>query len=264
MATMTRNAPKVKAKKSAPVVSLALAIDHQVYQVEPIPAGEFGTKAFRLEKKSTGAVHDVIRTNAGLVECSCPSYEVTYRNTLGTCKHGSALVAMGLLDAPSAKAVSTPAPIAVAMPAEELATISVGFAAELVEAVGLPVLDAPAEELPAEVDAKPCCDPSEVVPCGTCDAHQATEEPIGWAKAPKIAKPALVAPKPVRIAPLPDGRYTLTEIIEGQAAMLRGQGGPVFGLMAKALDELAATVRATGAQSVAEFEDRLEVLEFGR
>src|SRR5262249_14245525 len=117
--------------KAAPVVSLALAIDHVVYAVEPIPAGECGVKAFRLAKKSAdGAVYDLLQTAEGTVECDCPSYETTFRGTCGQCKHGRALVQMGLsarrrlklAPVPSTADAPTPESIVTAYDAEIEAT----------------------------------------------------------------------------------------------------------------------------------------------
>lgn len=79
---------------------LHLTIGDTVYGVDPIPAGFAGSKAFRLSK-TTGEVYDVVRTDLGLVECSCPQYEFRLRgNSISMCKHGVGLVSMGLLDAP--------------------------------------------------------------------------------------------------------------------------------------------------------------------
>jgi hypothetical protein len=257
MSTSTAPAPAVKAPrkpksaKSAPVVTLCMSIDHTVYGVERIPSGEFGTAAWRLSKKSNaGEVYDVIRDHDGLVQCDCPSYEVTFKGTCDTCKHGKALVALGLLDAPSPTMWIQPedvapvveSPVACCDPATEAVPCaacepSPGFAEELHQAIGLPPVDPPADV-----------------------------EPLGWEKRP--ARSFLVAPKPserpVKLPALPEGQYRLHELVEAQGAILRGQGGPVWDLMAKALTDLAASIRATGAQSVAEYEDRHESMEADR
>jgi hypothetical protein len=80
-----------------PTRVLTIALNR--YAAVPIPPGEDGTAAWRLRKES-GEVYDVIRDRDGLVCCDCPSYEVTFRNTEKMCKHGRALVAAGMLDAP--------------------------------------------------------------------------------------------------------------------------------------------------------------------
>lgn len=83
--------------------TLILTIAGTPYGVEPIGPGEEGTKAYRLSKASAGGeVYDVIRTHHGLIECTCPHYEMRLKgNTCSCCKHGSALVAFGLMDAPA-------------------------------------------------------------------------------------------------------------------------------------------------------------------
>lgn len=99
MLTITAPRPKVKPARRC---GLTLSICGTKYRVRPIPAGEFGTRAYRLSKLAAdGAVYDVIRSHHGLVECDCPDYEARRRGlTTQPCKHGAALVAVGMLDAP--------------------------------------------------------------------------------------------------------------------------------------------------------------------
>lgn len=80
------------------------------YSVERIPAGECGSIAFRLSKHDCdGLCYDVIRTHFGIVECDCPSYEATHRGLgLGTCKHGRALVELGMVPAPGGSEPAAP------------------------------------------------------------------------------------------------------------------------------------------------------------
>jgi hypothetical protein len=97
MATVSKSRPCVKPAFAA---SLAVTINGQAYQASPIEPGGFGTKAFRLAGEQ-GQVYDVIRTHFGLVECDCPHYEMRLKgNCCDCCKHGAALVALGLLEAP--------------------------------------------------------------------------------------------------------------------------------------------------------------------
>jgi hypothetical protein len=80
--------------------TLTLHIAGKPYDVRPIEPGGFGTKAWRLEG-AEGQVYDVIRTHFGIVECDCPSYEFRLKgNCITSCKHGHALITVGLLDAP--------------------------------------------------------------------------------------------------------------------------------------------------------------------
>lgn len=115
MATSTATRLPVNAKSRKPVVAeLTLTVNSTPYVLIPIPPGPDNTAAFRLVKEGNAdSVYDVARTVAGLVVCDCPSYEATYRdNGLATCKHGQALVLVGLLEAPSAVVRPAPAPIA--------------------------------------------------------------------------------------------------------------------------------------------------------
>jgi hypothetical protein len=93
VASLKRNVPVVKP-------SLTLHIAGQPYGVEPIAPGGFGTKAWRLSGPE-GQVYDLIRTYFGIVECDCTSYEFRLKgNCITPCKHGAALIAVGLLEAP--------------------------------------------------------------------------------------------------------------------------------------------------------------------
>src|SRR3954469_9802287 len=101
--SITRNRKPVKF--SCEFVSIVVRINDVRYAVDPIDPGEDGTRAFRLCKASGDhEVYDVIRTHFGTVECSCPSYEATHRGTASTCKHGRALVTLGLMPGPVAPA----------------------------------------------------------------------------------------------------------------------------------------------------------------
>lgn len=79
------------------VVSLSIEINGSVYSVQRNP----GTGSIRLVKQDAdGAVYDVERTASGLVTCNCPSYTKRFEGTVSTCKHGAAMVEVGLLAAP--------------------------------------------------------------------------------------------------------------------------------------------------------------------
>src|SRR4051795_7620368 len=97
MATITSPAPRVNAKSRPLNVSLMLTIRETDYSVTPIAPGPDNIKAYRLEKLSGDReTYDLAHTNDGLVVCDCPSYVATHEGTSSTCKHGSALVLMGL------------------------------------------------------------------------------------------------------------------------------------------------------------------------
>jgi hypothetical protein len=129
------------------------------YDLRPIPPGECGTAAFVLEKHADpDATYSVIRTHAGLVECSCPDYEARHRGIdCGYCKHGRALVELGLLRA------AKPEPIA-------SARLTAPDAPQSVAGAGTP-------EATVETPAA-CCDASEAAPCQSCATPQ---EPAGFA-----------------------------------------------------------------------------------
>jgi hypothetical protein len=100
MATVSESRPRVKPAFAA---SLTLTINAVRYDVTPIPPGGFGTAAWRLVKADAAgeAVYDLVRDHFGIVECTCPHYEFVLKgNCVDMCKHGRALVALGLLDAP--------------------------------------------------------------------------------------------------------------------------------------------------------------------
>lgn len=78
-----------------------LAIFGFTYTVRPIDPGECGTVAFELYKADTGHHYHVIRDHFGIVACDCPDYLFRREGTGQPCKHGAALVAKGLVPAPS-------------------------------------------------------------------------------------------------------------------------------------------------------------------
>jgi hypothetical protein len=116
MSSLTRTAPRVKPAReprafTCSFVSMTIEINDVRYSVDPIDAGEFGIRAYRLTKHSGDhAIHDVLRTHAGPVECSCPDFVCRRQGlTDEPCKHGLALLTLGLLPAPAAPAPA-PAP----------------------------------------------------------------------------------------------------------------------------------------------------------
>jgi hypothetical protein len=302
MSTMTREPKTVKPKKSAPVVSLALAIDHVVYQVEPIPAGEFGTKAFRLSKKSNaGEVYDVIRDNDGLVQCDCPSYEVTFRGTLGTCKHGSALVTLGLLDAPcytrwpspedfdAPSEPATPAPDAPAPIKPIVATTPADRATALPGASDAITDDSWAAELaamPKTCECGNCHTPISRLAfdgyglCEPCYTGMFTTPTPVPCCAPEEATPCRACDGEGRIfdtdglypgtpewsdcpdcSPVAPAALTLAELVDREAGNYRAWGTEAGDLIAGVLADLARKVRFTGAMTPVEFLDRADAAD---
>jgi hypothetical protein len=76
---------------------LTLTINGVPYDVRPVASDpSIARKAYRL-RKSDGTTYDVAWTDHGIV-CDCPDFEYR-RNGLTDqpCKHGAALVALGML-----------------------------------------------------------------------------------------------------------------------------------------------------------------------
>jgi hypothetical protein len=104
MATMIEARPTVKPAGARTLdVILAVSVNGVGYTVSQTDPGESGTKAYRLSKLAGDrAVYDVVRDEYGLVVCTCADYEWRHRGRdAGMCKHGQALVLVGLLDAPT-------------------------------------------------------------------------------------------------------------------------------------------------------------------
>jgi hypothetical protein len=81
--------------------SLRLTINGTAYSVRPIDAGFAGVRAFRL-RKGDAAVYDVVQELDGGIVCDCPDF--TFRReglTDRPCKHGAALVALGIFEDPA-------------------------------------------------------------------------------------------------------------------------------------------------------------------
>lgn len=117
MSILTATRPASNAKSRPLDVSLLLTIRETDYSVTPIAPGPDNVKGYRLEKLSGAReAYDLAHTNDGLVTCDCPSYVATHEGTISTCKHGSALVLMGLLPKPccipNARVETRPAPTA--------------------------------------------------------------------------------------------------------------------------------------------------------
>jgi hypothetical protein len=149
MPTLTQSRPSVKSSRTRPfsckLLSATVEISGAVYQVEPIDPGQDGTAAYRLAG-AKGQVYDVIRTLYGLVECDCPDYEARHRGLdCGCCKHGRALVELGMIEAPK------PVPF---KPTPEPEPTDEPTVAELTDAW----------------EPTPCCEPDQAVQCAACEA----------------------------------------------------------------------------------------------
>lgn len=72
--------------------------------------GDDSTAVVRLVKLAgKGEVYDVSRGADGLIRCDCPDYEFSKAGTSSLCKHGTACVEAGLIEAPAP--VANPGPV---------------------------------------------------------------------------------------------------------------------------------------------------------
>lgn len=257
MPTLTRKAKTVKF--STEFVSITIRINDVRYAVDPIAPGEDGTRAFRLCKASGDhEVYDVIRTHSGICECSCPDYEARHRgNGHGMCKHGRAMVELGLMPGPVAPAdifrdatknVPTPAPCC--SPSEPLPCTACVEAPE------------PAPE-PLDVEYPPVDlttigetfrEIPEALPGEMVDPGDAESDPVLWSEEWDADVWSL--------GPDPDAAtLDLAELVDRQAAAYRAWPLEAGEMIARALDELALKVRMTGATTPAEYEARIEVID---
>jgi len=141
-------------QSTATPASVKIEIKGATYTAEVIDPGFAGLAAVRVVKLTSGESYDVVLDLDGLVTCDCASYEFTYRGTAGTCKHGSACLAAGLLLAPVcggspavAAAVAPPAAVAPITPADRKRAAYWGLT--IPKAPPVAVVAEPAAELPA-------------------------------------------------------------------------------------------------------------------
>ncbi len=101
MSTITSTRPRVNAKSRPLTVEMVLTINGQTYDVEPMAHAPGALKSYRLAKRLGGdsAVYD-LDAHADRIVCTCPSYTKTHEGTSSLCKHGRALVMVGLCDYP--------------------------------------------------------------------------------------------------------------------------------------------------------------------
>lgn len=246
MSTMTRKSRSVK-PFTCSIISLTIEINDCRYSVDEISAGEFGSRSFRLTKHSArdgGAVYDVVHDNHGCVACDCPSYQTTHIGTSSTCKHGRALVALGLMPAP--------APLRHVPDEFDPAPRVREFVPEPSPA---PVAEVPATCL---IQTSPCCEPAEVAPCLACEPPGVPSEPTAedlaeyhdWT-GESIAREHLDR----------SARLTLAELVDAQAEFYESWANPCGNMLANAMRELALKVRLTDASTPDEFEARKDALD---
>jgi hypothetical protein len=77
------------------------AIHGFTYTAREVPAGECGSVAFAVHRPDTNHTYHVIRDNFDVVKCDCPDFLMRHDGTGRMCKHGSKLVELGLIPAPT-------------------------------------------------------------------------------------------------------------------------------------------------------------------
>jgi hypothetical protein len=81
--------------------SLRLTINGTGYSIRPIDAGFAGVRAFRL-RKADGKTYDVVQDLEDAIRCDCGDFIFRREGlTDRPCKHGAALVALGMLEDPA-------------------------------------------------------------------------------------------------------------------------------------------------------------------
>jgi hypothetical protein len=307
MPTMTK--PRAPRKPKAPafacrLVSAVVEINGVQYAVEPIPPGEEGPAAIRLSKLSgQGEVYDLVRRYDGRITCDCPHYTARIEGlSEDLCKHGRALVELGLLPKPKpTMAAPKPEPMdrqtrpaTKPEPAGEPdlgprcgpgcpATVNhpapcpdcpnrpvtrADIAASAVFGIKLPA-EAPADgpgslqgEPPAGVEETPI-DPTPTPP----GRPQAAEDPA--AGDDPDGGGDLDAPwsedDRIGLGPEPlEVRSPLADWIDQQAAEYRRRGGTAAKWLARQLDEMASTARVLQAANGEQYDDRLDAMEADR
>lgn len=293
MASVRSQSAPAKATRpfSCSFVSITIQVSDIRYSVDPIPSGDLGTKAFRLSKHSGDHLsYDVVRQHDGIVACDCPDYERRHRgNGHGMCKHGRALVELGLL----------PKPIAPTAPTVEPRTLHDGYARDqaalrafneangIIDATPLPRCSGPGCVLPGKTTmtdgtswcrvcldmanepggklfvpfvepSAPCCGTAETSPCMACVASTDIDDVLIVATPADSQDDRQAASRAFldRSATL-----GLSELIDRQTEFYRGWGNPAGEMIARAMEELALKIRMTESTTPAEFESRVEVLD---
>lgn len=299
MSIMTQNRKSSKSARpfSAEFVSVVIRINDVRYGADEIPAGEFGVQAWRLSKASGDhEVYDVIRTHRGLVECSCPSYVSTHAGTSSYCKHGRALIQLGLLPTPTLPELAPVAPVAidntpvaidntapepccspaeaepcqgcVTVPVAELAPASADvFPPDLVDAWDA---EAPPELWPDDTDADVWTADADPVPDGDDDhlLNTADDWHAPFAVAPyepteqdRIDSAEIFGAMEAQAHLDRSDRLTLAELADRQTDFYRSWGNATGTMFAEAMEALALKIRMTEATTPAELAARSDALD---
>jgi hypothetical protein len=208
---------------SCSIVSMTIAISDTRYTVDEIPAGECGTKAFRLTKRGGDrATYDVIRRHDDTVACDCPDYLYRHDGTVGLCKHGRALVELGLMPASCGTALK-PAP------SHAGAATGTDTITELATALGpVDALSEPANEPTAD----------DLAEYATWRLEQDARDFLDHS-----------------------ATHGLAELVEHQSGFYDAWPTDAGKMIAEALGDLAAKIRYVGATTPAEWDARAETIE---
>ncbi len=240
--------PRPRRSFSCAIVNFrTIAIYGDRYDVESFDPGYAGTYAVRLCKHGSDAVYDVHRSHDGLVVCDCPSYVVTHDGTVSMCKHGRALVQLGMIDPP----FCPPAPfeLGISEPAAAPVYALTAGPADPIRAQSL--FDGP---VPDPTDATDW-DLDDRIGLGPDSDPEATD----WDLDDRIGLGPDSDPDGDPAAGLP-----LADYVRGEAAWYRLQGGAAALLVAETLETLARGLDActTPGKAITPdlYRDRIEVL----
>jgi hypothetical protein len=242
MSTITRPRNPVKASSQPLNARLILEIRGVAYVVTRIEPGPDNMKAYRLEKiGGKGEVYDLARTNEGLVTCDCPSYIATHEGTSSCCKHGAAMIEVGLFK-PALYVPDDYRPLPEEFDeVKPVAPFDADFyscqnAVAEGRALWLEHREMFDPASPSDEPAEgPCCPADEPMPCGACVEPAPTVEP--------------------QDEPLPPAR-TLVEFLEFQVDSHRRIGGDKHSWLAGKLALLLEQARFLGATTPEDFEDK--------
>jgi hypothetical protein len=262
MAIVQRNADSVNRRRPAQVAGPTADIDHltikgTVYHVEAIPPGEDGTAAFVLTKPN-GDTYAIIHRHDGILACDCPDWVCRRDGITHTpCKHGAALVAAGLLKAPTPPLAPDPAP---ALPSGNIRARRLAEATTARQSTPEARQggsDAGTDETTVEAPAA-CCDAKEAAPCHACAPTARVEEPTAdnWAEYGRWS-----AGDDVEAEEAHEPRLTLSELIDHEADRYRKVGTLAGLLIGNHLAALASSVRLAQTDHPAVAMDRIATME---
>jgi hypothetical protein len=290
MSTVTR--PRQARPFTCSLVSMTIEINDDRYSVDRTSAdAEFGDRSYRLTKHSArdGGCYDVIRLPSGIVACDCPDYVARHEgNGHGLCKHGRALVALGMLPAPIAPEYATPAPSPAPAPVLELelepfSSTECDILSTFDDELGPVAPVARCVCIECDIDPAHCssdCDPGPAggpLERGREDDGPARDfrlpgddgaDPDDSGCDPELWGPEAdrhqwnLSPESAAVELLDHSdRLTLAELTDRQAAFYRGWGNATGEMFARALEELAVKIRMTDSTTPEELEGRVEVLD---